>query len=222
MQWAIFRDAMADLYPDQASIERVFSDALLETRYMNFEGKPVDIWDRNLREANNRGKLHHVVKVVLREYRDNVAARIADGILESGGRLRETPPVIAANEERESPPMPMDERDQQELRNLRKNQHDLRDEVQKGFFDFEKRWIPLTFWQERIEKEITETREEIAEMREEIALLRQSTQTYISTRWVLLAIVVFMLILSLGIWYLETRPSTLPTNLPTEIGGIFP
>lgn len=91
MLWADLRDELADLYPDKANSERVTADALLSVRYLDFEGVPVDVWDRIMLEADRHGKMLDLLRVVEHEYPKKPKVKIARVVLESGGLLRDAP-----------------------------------------------------------------------------------------------------------------------------------
>ena len=205
MIWADTRDALAELYEDEASIRRIAADALLSLRLIDLEGNPSNQWQAVMKAANDRGRMLALIKIASREYPDNIDLRVARAVLESGGTLREEP---STSDDR-GQEMAFDDRDQRELENLRKNQHSTNNTLQEHIYAQGIEAVRLDGWKKEIERQIAEVKSDLKE-------LRDSAQTYISTRWMLYALIVFLIVLILGIWYLQSGP-IIPIA-PTRVG----
>jgi hypothetical protein len=73
VKWQPLRDALAQLYPDEASARRIAAQAHLDGTRIQFSGRAVDGWHSILGEAMNNGRMESLIEVVSQEYGANEA-----------------------------------------------------------------------------------------------------------------------------------------------------
>jgi hypothetical protein len=71
--WRPLRDALAQLYPDEASARRIADQAQLDGTRIHFSTRAVDSWHAILTEAAHAGGLEKVIQAAQQEYGANVA-----------------------------------------------------------------------------------------------------------------------------------------------------
>jgi hypothetical protein len=78
--WIALRDALAGLYPDEASIRRIAAQAGLALGRISFSAPAVNNWHAVLMEAERSNRVHELVAVVQGEYGANplLAKALAD------------------------------------------------------------------------------------------------------------------------------------------------
>lgn len=71
------RNELADLYPDNDDIKRLVDEAGLNLANIDFNGTPINVWHKVVKEAHTRQRLDKLIKIASNEYSENQYLREA-------------------------------------------------------------------------------------------------------------------------------------------------